>query len=204
MKSVNNVDDLKNEGGEWVMSYNPEKNVKHVTVSGKLWLGINDRCKHGGKKHILQPSYVGCENHFESFQEFAEWCQTQVGYNTFDEKLRRFHLDKDLLVRGNKIYSPDTCLFLPVELNSLLVKANKIRGACPIGVSARRGKFFAQCQAGNATNVHLGTYATVDEAFCAYKNFKESFIKQQAEKYKDVIDPRAYNALMHYKVLITD
>ena len=42
------------------------------------------------------------------------------------------------------------------------------------------------------------------EAFNAYKQAKESFVKEQANKWKGKIGERAYNALMNYKVEITD
>ena len=51
---------------------------------------------------------------------------------------------------------------------------------------------------------HLGYFKTEIEAFNAYKQAKESFVKEQANKWKDQIDERAYNALMNYTVEITD
>ena len=51
---------------------------------------------------------------------------------------------------------------------------------------------------------HLGLFNTELEAFKAYKTAKESFIKEQAEKWKSQIDPRAYEALMNYQVEIND
>ena len=51
---------------------------------------------------------------------------------------------------------------------------------------------------------HLGCFKTELEAFNAYKVAKESFIKEQAEKWKGQIDDRAYEALINYQVEITD
>lgn len=50
----------------------------------------------------------------------------------------------------------------------------------------------------------IGTFCTIEEAFLAYKREKEKYLKQQAEKWKSQIDPRAYEALMNYQVEITD
>ena len=50
----------------------------------------------------------------------------------------------------------------------------------------------------------MGTYITPEEAFCAYKQAKEAHIKDVANKWKDKIDPRVYDALVSYQVEITD
>ena len=52
-----------------------------------------------------------------------------------DDNGRLYHLDKDILVKGNKVYSPETCCFVPQEINSLLVTSVRSRGDQPIGVS---------------------------------------------------------------------
>ena len=200
-----NVPDCKDEFGRWLKAYCID-GVKYETVAGKLWQGINYRCKANSVAQKRKPRYVGCENRFKDFQHLAEWCQSQIGYDKIGDGGGRWHLDKDLLIRGNKIYSPDTCVFLPSELNTLLISSNSSRGEYPIGVHkpAKLNKFMAQCQNGTGKPAYLGLHSTVEEAFYAYKKFKEDFIKQQAEKYRHVIDKRAYMALTEYEVLITD
>ena len=113
---------------------------------------------------------------------------------------------QDLLVKGNKIYSENTCVFIPPEINSVLIKSDKIRGKHPIGVYWCNTKkvFVAQVSKNKGKSEHLGLFKTELEAFNAYKEAKESFIKEQAEKWKGKIDNRAYNALMNYTVEITD
>ena len=64
--------------------------------------------------------------------------------------------------------------------------------------------FVAQVSKSKGGREHLGYFKTEIEAFKAYKKAKESFIKEQANEWKDKIDPRAYNALMKYTVEITD
>ena len=110
-------------------------------------------------------------------------------------------MDKDILVKGNKIYSEDTCCFVPREINSLFVKRKKSRGNFALGVDYKKSvkKFRARCG-----NKHLGLFNTELEAFYAYKQAKETYIKEVANKWKDQIDPRVYNALMKYEVEITD
>ena len=53
-------------------------------------------------------------------------------------------------------------------------------------------------------NFYLGVFETEMEAFYAYKEAKEAYIKELANKWKDQIDPRAYDALMDYQIEITD
>jgi hypothetical protein len=146
------------------------------------------------------PTYIGCSasENFKSYSYFHEWCQSQIGFGQ-----ENYHLDKDLLFKENKLYSEETCLFLPQELNNLLVSCGACRGNYPVGVSAYQGKFEAQCSH-NASSKHLGRFDTIEEAFQAYKEVKEAFIKRQAEKWKAYIDPRAFAALMAYEVQTTD
>ena len=63
---------------------------------------------------------------------------------------------------------------------------------------------MAQVNKNKGKSEHLGFFNTEIEAFNAYKVAKEAFVKEQANKYKSQIDPRAYEALMNYTVEITD
>ena len=89
---------------------------------------------------------------------------------------------------------------MPEEINVALVKSDRTSGEYLIGVDFHKktGKFRARHKK------HLGLFNTEIEAFNAYKSAKESYLKELAEKWKDKIDPRAYNALMNYQVDITD
>ena len=109
-------------------------------------------------------------------------------------------------MKGNKVYSEDSCVFIPQGVNSLLIKHEASRGEHLIGVCwCKRDKAFkAQISKNKGSPEHLGYFKTELEAFKAYKQAKESFIKEQANKFKSQIDPRAYEALMNYEVEITD
>ena len=150
-----------------------------------------------------RPTYEGCEvsNNFLHYEYFYEWCNKQIG---FDNK--GWHLDKDLLIKGNKVYSENTCVFLPAEINSLLIKSEALRGEHLIGVywHKRDKTFIARARKNKGKSEHLGLFTTELEAYNAYKQAKESFVKEQAEKWKGKIDDRAYNALMSYQVEIDD
>ena len=106
----------------------------------------------------------------------------------------------------NKVYSENTCVFLPKEINSLLTKREALRGEHLIGVSwSKTNKaFVAMVNKNKGKSEHLGYFKTEIEAFNTYKQAKEAFVKEQANKFKSQIDPRAYEALMNYTVEITD
>ena len=167
-----------------------------------LWQSMLERC-YSDKFQKKYPTYEGCEvsDNFKYYEYFYEWCHKQVGFNN-----EGWHLDKDLLVKGNKVYSEDSCIFIPEEINLLLTKRTASRGEYLIGVhwSKTNKAFRAQVSKSKGKREHLGLFNTELEAFFAYKQAKESFIKEQANKFKSEIDPRAYEALMNYTVEITD
>ena len=172
------------------------------TKEYEIWYSMLSRCYNDAyKKH--RPTYEGCEvsENFKSYEYFYEWCHKQVGFGN-----QGWHLDKDLLVKGNKVYSEDSCVFIPQEVNSLLIKHEASRGEHLIGVCwCKRDKaFVAQINKNKGKHERLGSFKTEIEAFNAYKIAKEAFVKEQANKWKDKIDIRAYNALMNYTVEITD
>ena len=154
-----------------------------------------------------KPNYIGCtvSDNFKMYEFFYEWCNEQIGFNAIDENGRQFALDKDLLIKGNKIYSEDTCVFIPMEINNVIVKSDSLRGEYPIGVAydKERDKFQARLWINNKPKF-LGRFETVEEAFNKYKVSKEDNIKLIANKWKGLIDCRAYEALMNYQVEITD
>ena len=176
------------------------------TKEYKLWCHMLERCYDEALKKRC-PTYEGCEvsDNFKSYEYFYEWCHKQVGFDN-DGNGNPFQLDKDLLVKGNKVYSEDSCVFLPQEINSLLVKCTASRGNHLIGVyyHKRDKAFVAQVNKNKGKQEHLGYFATEIEAFNAYKTAKEAFVKEQANKFKSQIDERAYEALMNYTVEIDD
>ena len=173
-----------------------------ITKEYELWKSMLKRC-YSDAYQKKRPTYKGCKvsNNFLRYEYFYEWCHIQVGFNNKD-----WQLDKDLLVKGNKVYNESTCVFLPKEINSVLTKSTATRGEYLIGVcwSKTHKAFKAQVSKSKCKKEHLGSFKTEIEAFNAYKKAKESFIKELANKWKDKIDERAYNALMNYQVEITD
>lgn len=170
-----------------------------------IWYSMLRRC-YCEKSLARQPHYVGCEvsDNFKYFDYFKEWCENQIGSSSKDQNGENFPLDKDILVKGNKTYSENTCCFVPREINNLFV-GEKTAGGLLRGVTKiKRRKSFKVRVNKNGKRVYVGAYLTLEEAFNAYKKVKEAYIKEMANKWKDQIDPRVYEALMKYEVEITD
>ena len=123
----------------------------------------------------------------------------QIGFNRVDDKGDSFHLDKDLLSNESKIYSEHNCCFIPREINTAIIKSHVESKSPRTGVCFYRGKFVSRVSKFNVC-IKLGNFDTEQEAFLVYKEAKESYIKELAEKWKDQIDPRVYEALMKYEV----
>lgn len=172
-----------------------------ITKCYKTWEHMLERC-YCSKFQEKNPTYKGCRvcEEWWNFQKFAEWYYEHY-YEFGNNQLMA--LDKDILHKGNKIYSPYNCVFTPQCINNLFIKNNKIRGNFPIGINKVKDKFVARLNKGNEP-IRLGTYDTVEEAFLAYKQAKEQYIKETAEEYKLLIPHELYQALMNYKVEIDD
>ncbi len=180
----------------------PTKVSGVLTKEYILWKHMLERCYSNALKKRC-PTYEGCEasDKLKSYEYFYEWCHKQIGFG-----VEGFELDKDLLIKGNKVYSETTCVFLPKEINSVLTKSTAKRGEYLIGVYWHKTNeaFMARVNKNKGKQEFLGYFNTELEAFNAYKEAKEAFIKEQANKWKSQIDERAYNALMNYQVDITD
>ncbi len=170
-----------------------------IVKSYSVWNSMLQRC--GSETYqAAYPTYVGCSvsEFFRHYKNFKQWYDLQIGSNVED-----FALDKDLLIKGNKLYSAETCVLIPKVINNLFIKHNAARGQLPIGVSKNGNRFSALIKK-EGKLYSIGTYDTPELAFAAYKEAKEAHIKEMADKYKDVIDPRAYAAMYLYNVEITD
>ena len=177
-----------------------------VKLNGKIrkeytvWRNMLQRC-YDDDHQVKSPTYAGCtvSDNFKDYTYFQNWYISQIGADN------DWFLDKDILVRDNKVYSEGTCVLVPREINNLLTKRQNHRGVYPIGVTVdkRGGNFFAQLNVGKDRR-KFGYSSTPEGAFLAYKEAKEAYIKEVANRWKDQIDPRAYDALLRYEVEITD
>lgn len=165
----------------------------------KTWGEMLRRCFDVKRKQEL-PSYVnaGCCKEWEVLSGFLDWYLDQPYVDG------AWQLDKDLLVKGNKIYSPETCVIIPLEVNMFLTRREHGRNLL-IGAHFREasGRYLSSFTKDSKCS-NIGSYATELEAHLAYKRAKEDYAKVLANKYEYVLDSRAYRALMDYKVEVTD
>jgi hypothetical protein len=165
-----------------------------------LWAAIIRRCYKWSKEK--DACYEGCTiaDEWKCYSDFYNDCIKDERHTYND-----WQLDKDLLVKGNKVYSKDTCCFLPREINSFLQGGKSKNKGLPVGVYLREnGKCYRVILGVKGKLLHLGQYTSVKEAAQVYKEAKEKHLKSLAEQYKHQLDPRAYQALINYTVEITD
>ena len=185
--------------------YKVSENGK-LTDKYKIWYSMLQRC-YDPKLQEKEPAYKGCkvEDYWLNFQHMCEWLED----NYYEIPGETMHLDKDILCKGNKIYSRDTCIFVPQRINSLFVKRDNDRGDCPIGVTPNLlGNYVVQCSDRYGKQIYLGIYSTKEEAFSVYKNYKEKLIKDVIDSYEGKIPEPHYSklrdAMYNYKVEIDD
>lgn len=183
--------------------YKPSINGKD-TKAYRYWKHMLQRC-YDPYYLDSHPTYRDCVvcNEWHNLQNFAEWFYK----NYYEVEGCRMCLDKDILVKKNKIYSPKTCIFAPNRINILFVKRQNDRGYYPIGVSynTHKNKLYVCCNTLDGLK-HLGLFPLDKpfQAFTCYKNFKENYIKQVSDEYKDLIPQKLYETLYKYEVEIND
>ena len=169
--------------------------------SYKTWSHMLERCYddvHRYKFASYEDCYV-CDD-WLNYQNFAEW----YDFNYYEINDELMCLDKDILVKGNKIYGPNTCVFVPQTINNLFTKNDKNRGELPIGVHKYYNKYRVMCSNGYNQLVTLGTFDNISDAFNTYKEYKETLIKQIADDYINYIPSNLYEAMYNYTVDIND
>jgi hypothetical protein len=162
---------------------------KKETKTYKHWRSMLQRC-YNEKAIERRKNYKGCTvvEEWHNFQNFAKWFE--------DNYMEGWQLDKDILVKGNKVYSPQTCCFLPPEINiQFTSKTNKKLS----GIVKRKNSFL--CQVGiNGKRVYIGSYKTEEEAAYNYRITREDYIKVLANKYKQELSDQVFNTLINFKI----
>lgn len=189
-------------GNKYPRSINCKITREYDTWIHMLQRSFDDKCKE------KQPSYenVSCCDEWLSYEKFYEWLHSQENFDKWYNG-KRWALDKDIIVKRNKIYSSDTCSLVPQNVNCLFLKREADRGKYPIGVKEAEWGFEASCHNPFTNkNEELGCYATPEKAFDAYKKYKDTIIKKvaQIEFDKGNITEKCYKAMMQYEVEIDD
>ena len=146
------------------------------------WTGMLERC-YSTKFLESKPSYIGTSvcSKWVYASEFKKWMEQQ----DWEGK----SLDKDIIVRGNKLYSPDTSAFVLPATNSFVIARGACRGDYPIGVSLckQTGKYRARCRNPfSREKEHLGYFSTPEEAHEAWRKRKHELAQLVAARESDM------------------
>ena len=195
--------------GEIKNPYHPNKyggylgqgkyNCKICNKQYKYWMSLLIRgCDNSLRDKLEAYKDVVVNQEVYNFQNFCEWWEN----NFYEIEGETMCIDKDILVKGNKEYRFDRMIFTPNRINVLFTKRDNFRGDYPIGVAyyKDKDKYIARCNDGSNKMKYLGSYNTPEEAFLAYKEFKEAYIKQVADEYKGRIPDRLYEAMYVWTV----
>ncbi len=178
-----------------VGQYKSKKKGK-PTMAYTKWRDMLARC-YCPKYQAKKPTYIGCtvDPVWHNYQVFAEWFEN----NEFKDL--GYHLDKDVLNQGNKVYSPSNCCLVPPQINGLIIDSAAARGEYPVGVKLdkRSGKFTSQVNE-NGRIKHLGTFDNSLDAYKAYTEAKERYVKSKAMEWQHRIDNRVFEALIKWSV----
>lgn len=157
------------------------------------WVNMIYRC-YSPKFHKNNPTYIGCTvcDEWLSFMAFRGWMMAQ--------DWQGMELDKDIIIPDNKMYSPDTCCFIPKSLNNLMTDSASTRGKLAKGVHcSQHGKMFiAQCRH-KGKQKYLGSFDTEAEASAAYLKRKREIITETAN---EQANPRIRDGLLLHAMQI--
>ena len=176
--------------------YKTKTNGKH-TKEYLAWRNMLKRC-YDDHPNARDMSYKDCEvcERWHNFQNFAKWYEE----NYYEVEGETMSIDKDILVKGNKVYSPETCCIVPLKINTFFSKYNGQRGDMPTGVFVNDcGNYKVMCSNMFGEERYYGTYQTSTEAETVYKKIKNSMIDKVVEEYALLIPARIIQAIKEWK-----
>lgn len=157
--------------GEGIYSNKSHKKVYTV------WHSMLDRA-YSKAYHEKQPTYKDASvcNEWHNFQVFAKWME--------ENYISGYHLDKDLVIKGNKVYSPETCIFLPREINNFIssTKATNTSGCIGVTWYPLTNRWLVQIYI-NKVHKNLGYFLDKKEAEEVYTQARAVEAKKLQTKY---------------------
>ena len=167
-------------------------NQRH-TPTYKAWYNMMSRC-YSKELHSRLPQYINCEasDEWKCFQNFAEW------YEDHEFSGLGYHLDKDLLIADNKIYSAETCCFLPQEINKLITSGRMRSGSLQGAYFSEQSKSWISSITKKNKVTRLGSFKTEIEAHLTYVEAKELLVRESARAWFGKIETKAYEKLINW------
>ena len=164
--------------------------IKHFN----LWSQMLRRCYVVGDN--VAKTYEFCEvgENFKRYSYFFDWCNSQKGFNQ-----EGYQLDKDYLGFNQRVYSEDTCVFIPRRLNGFLVNMRVDKDFPFLGVKKERGGRFGSRIRDGDSRYYLGCFNNPQDAQSEYIAKKSIIAKELAIKYEGLVDERVLNILWNFK-----
>lgn len=173
--------DFKDRDGNWVLHFGWKDKFYHTRL-GRYY---NNMTQRAGKNNGYED--VTVSDDFLDAQKFCDWAVQQPGWG------EGYCLEKDLLVVGNRHYSPETCCFVPHVVNTAIIhKTGK-------SVATEKADGWHVKLMKNYLNIFLGVYPSKGAALRAYAEYREEYVKKLAEFFQNKISDRAYQALLSWK-----
>ena len=182
------------------VGYHGSEDVDCTSESYLRWHDMIHRC-YNAKFHERQSQYKECS----VCEEWLNYSNFKVWYDKNKYGEAQLDLDKDILFKNNKIYDPAHVVLVPHEINTLFIAGDKRRDDLPIGVHFDNSKNkYRACLNMDGKSKKLGVFDNSEDAFKKYKEYKKDLIQDMAEQYKGKIPDKAYQAMLNWKVEITD
>lgn len=180
--------------------YKCSKNGK-ATRAYSAWASMLRRVKDKHWINTYYPSYANIEvcEEWKDFECYAEWFYSNY-WSAGDQLMV---VDKDVLLKGNRLYAPDRCLIIPQRLNKMFEFQTKIKDdGLPVGVNHNKktNRYEVTCNQFGKTSTYIGSFIDSEDAFMAYRAFKQNEIKKQIYKYKDIAPKKVFDAIWNYKI----
>lgn len=179
----------------------PTRNNKDPVeaIAKKFWISMILRC-YDERRLVSRPTYRGCSvsPEWQCFANFYDWFLEQYSSGYYRDG---YQLDKDLILQGNKVYSPDKCVLLPLQLNSLLqVKKQSENKYLPgVNFDKSRGLFKSEVNFKGVRYYGKRVESEI-EAFTEYKQTKERLVREEAENWIGLLPEVAVNSLREYSL----
>lgn len=164
---------------------------KNYPTEYKLWHAMLGRCYYYDN---YKNKAIVCDDWLH-FPNFARWVREYPFKFESD-----WHLDKDIIIKGNKIYAPEFCSFVPRRINNAFAERKNESKELPLGVS-KSGNSKYKCRYYNLAGerVQVCGFDDPNQAYKCFVKNKERVMRELAEFYRDNLDPRVYNSLITFK-----
>lgn len=160
---------------------------KHCPIY-QSWVNMIERsfCPKYKEKY---PTYIDvtCCDDWLNFSSFREWMITN--------KWQKNSLDKDICVKGNKVYAPELCIFVPMYINNAFSDKSR-KDSIPSGVEvSRHGTYRARLSV-KGKYMSFGSYKNISDAIDAHQKEKNNYLMSLVDEYSDQMDMRAIDAIV--------